>query len=156
MPDFVKLKPEIVDLTNILEQNEPVLFQRDENTINSIVIHHDAIKQNGHLRIKDIVKYHLTERNYPSVAYHYYIDSEGTIYHLVASNIVTYHTIGANLNSLGICLNGNFNEEDPTELQKRSLKVLINWLKGQYNIQNVNLHRELNPETDCPGKNFKY
>ena len=152
--DFMPQKPDMIDLTDVLPVNENHKPVERNCKIESIVIHNDAILQNGNLRIKDITRYHIIERDYSSIAYHYYISAEGVIYHCVSDNLMTPHTIGYNANTLAICLNGNFDLEFPTIEQKRALKVLINYLKKMYSVQYVYLHRELNSETTCPGKNF--
>lgn len=72
--------------------------------------------------------------------------------------------------SLGICLLGNFNEEERvSEKQIESLKNLLNHLKTGYDIPKSNIiyHREVDekvlkpsgltlssPKTNCPGDNF--
>jgi N-acetylmuramoyl-L-alanine amidase len=152
--DYLPQKPDMIDLTDILPVNENHKPVERVCEIESIVIHNDAIFQNGTLRIKNISRYHIIERDYSSIAYHYYISAGGVIYHCVNNNLMTAHTIGYNANTLAICLNGNFDIEFPSIEQKRALKCLLSYLKKLYSIQYVYLHSELNSETTCPGKNF--
>lgn len=72
--------------------------------------------------------------------------------------------------SIGIVVLGNFETEDnPTEIQLESLKNLLNYLKGQYQIPKGNMifHNEvkekvvkasgkslISPATACPGENL--
>ena len=63
------------------------------------------------------------------------------------------HCENYNSVSIGICLEGNFEIEQPTEKQLTSLSELIQYLKKKYgNVQIVG-HRDLNA-TACPGKNL--
>jgi N-acetyl-anhydromuramyl-L-alanine amidase AmpD len=66
--------------------------------------------------------------------------------------------------SLGICLVGDFNRDQPTRAQLDSCEELIRYLRercgkiGMHNIP-VRPHREMNPPrwpTDCPGDVFPY
>lgn len=66
--------------------------------------------------------------------------------------------------SLGICLVGDFNRDQPTRAQLESCEELIRYLRercgkiGMHNIA-VRPHREMNPPrwaTDCPGDDFPY
>ena len=66
--------------------------------------------------------------------------------------------------SLGICLVGDFNRDQPTRAQLESCEELIRYLRQRCGkIENhfaiVRPHREMNPPrwpTDCPGDTFPY
>ena len=63
----------------------------------------------------------------------------------------------SNLNSIGICLVGNFQNGTCTERQVQSLKKLTENLRAQYGIPvaAVRAHKEMPGEhTLCPGKHF--
>ena len=63
----------------------------------------------------------------------------------------------SNLNSIGICLVGNFEIETCTDKQLRALKDLSSRLIDQYGISKVGVrgHKEMPGEkTLCPGRNF--
>lgn len=89
------------------------------------------------------------------VGYHYYISKDGTIKQARADTDEGAHTIGYNLQSLGICLAGNFDSTVPTEAQKVSLTNLLNDKSKQYNILPGNIvpHRKFSAKT-CYGKNL--
>jgi hypothetical protein len=66
--------------------------------------------------------------------------------------------------SLGICLVGDFNRDQPTRAQLDSCEELIRYLRercGKIGFRNIAVrpHREMNPPrwpTDCPGDLFPY
>lgn len=65
------------------------------------------------------------------------------------------HARGANEDSLGICLVGNFNEARPTPLQMVSLGSLLRSLLSRYSLpaSAITLHRLVRgSSTECPGK----
>lgn len=66
--------------------------------------------------------------------------------------------------SLGICLVGDFNRDQPTRAQLEATEELIRYLRercGRVDGRNIPVrpHREMNPPryaTDCPGDDFPY
>lgn len=89
------------------------------------------------------------------IAYHYVI-GDGWVTQGRSENTVGYHAGNwlMNLQSIAICLNGNFNIDQPTDYQKQKLTTLLRELMRKYNIprERVKLHREVrNEPTACPG-----
>ena len=85
------------------------------------------------------------------IGYHYLIEPDGKIKVGRVESQHGAHCIGCNHNSLGICLTGNFDIENPTKDQEKSLKVLlIDLLKGYPKAQ-IKYHRDFANKT-CPGK----
>lgn len=87
--------------------------------------------------------------------YHAFINKFGLLTITRLDTEVGAHTIGHNLESLGICIAGNFDQALPTSAQITTLK---NWLiakKAQYNILDENIvpHRKFSPKT-CYGNNL--
>ncbi len=70
-------------------------------------------------------------------------------------NAIGVHTRGKNNISIGIALTGNFQIINPSLEQILSLRKLILFLRGKYDIplERVILHRQAGA-TVCPGKNF--
>jgi N-acetyl-anhydromuramyl-L-alanine amidase AmpD len=61
--------------------------------------------------------------------------------------------------SLGICLVGDFNRQQPTRAQLEASEELIRFLRERCGKMPVRPHREMNPPrwaTDCPGDDFPY
>ena len=63
------------------------------------------------------------------------------------------HVKGYNKKSIGVCLEGNFEEEYLTDEQIEALKKLSIYICLKYNIKDILPHKELG-NTLCPGKNF--
>ncbi len=66
------------------------------------------------------------------------------------------HTRASQMNSksLGVCLAGEFNNEDPGPAQLKTLESLLNNLLTKYKISKDKVlgHREVyNSATECPG-----
>jgi N-acetyl-anhydromuramyl-L-alanine amidase AmpD len=103
-------------------------------------------------------RYHVS-LGWGNIAYHYFIESDGRLRKGRNERTVGTHTKagGMNLKSLGICLAGNFNEEEPTDAQLKSLEAILKNLAAKYKIQKENIlgHREVpGAVTECPGDNL--
>lgn len=128
-----------------------------ENKPNRIIWHHSADTSSGH-QFEKINSYHQKKWNYKSIlgfygGYHVLIEKDGLIKRYRADNEIGAHDADENVNSLGVCLAGNFSLEHPTELQAESLRdVLLEWT-GKYNIPitRIDPHR-MGDTTECPGK----
>lgn len=95
---------------------------------------------------------------YPSslgyyIGYHYFIDKTGLITQGRTDSDEGAHTRGYNLQSLGICLAGNFDLTLPNEVQIASLKRLMARLSDLYQIPFANIlpHRHFAAKT-CYGR----
>lgn len=92
------------------------------------------------------------------LGYQYFIEYSGILYQARRDNEEGAHTIGNtpgyfNKNSIGICLQGNMEQEQPRAKQLETLKELIEKKKKEYSISNQKVigHREVS-KTSCPGK----
>lgn len=63
------------------------------------------------------------------------------------------HAYGANSDSIGICFEGNLNEEYLTKEQIEAGRWLVSYLKGKYGNIEFTEHRKV-CNTSCPGANF--
>jgi hypothetical protein len=136
-----------------------------------IIVHNSGTKQ-GNARIFDY--YHRNVRRMSNgLAYHFVIgngtssgNGEIEVGNRWRRQINGGHVHSDYLNniSLGICLVGDFNREQPTRAQLDSCEELIRYLRGRcgkverHDIP-VRPHREMNPPrwpTDCPGDDFPY
>lgn len=118
-----------------------------------IIIHHEA----GNNGFDSVNEYHRQLWNFKSelgfyIGYQYYISKIGKVYQGRKDTEEGAHTQGQNLNSIGICLQGNFDFERPTLAQFISLKSLINKKMMEYGIlpANISGHRMFAAK-DCPG-----
>lgn len=120
------------------------------NNPKKIVIHHSATEVSK--SPEEIHKIHL-EKGWSGIGYHFYIKKDGTIYKGREENVIGAHAKGANYNTLGICVEGNFEKDGLKEKQKNSLINLGAYLSLKYPIKDVIMHRDV-VDTLCPGSLF--
>jgi hypothetical protein len=136
-----------------------------------IIVHNSGTRQ-GNARIFDY--YHRNVRRMKNgLAYHFVIgngtssgNGEIEVGDRWRRQINGGHVHSDYLNniSLGICLVGDFNRDQPTRAQLAACEELIRYLRarcGKVDRKNIPVrpHREMNPPrwaTDCPGDAFPY
>jgi N-acetyl-anhydromuramyl-L-alanine amidase AmpD len=116
-----------------------------------IVVHHTA--STAKETVEQIHNFHINNNGWAGIGYHFYIRKDGIIYRGRPEKYVGAHCENYNSVSIGICLEGNFEIEQPTNEQLQSLSELIHNLKQKYGNVQVVGHRDLNA-TACPGKNL--
>jgi hypothetical protein len=129
-----------------------------------IVVHHSGTP-NGTVQGMD--RYHREERHMENgLAYHFVIgnghgmgDGEVVAGRRWTEQLDGGHLASESLNhvSLGICLVGNFDKEEPTRRQLRSLDALLQALMSRCDLPTsaVRTHQQINPiYTRCPGRLF--
>lgn len=117
--------------------------------IKKIYIHHSALPKD--LGIDVIRKLHL-ERGFDDVGYHFVIEENGKIRNGRKVEIQGAHVKGDNIDSIGICVCGNFEVNQPSECQIRALKSLICKLYKKFGKLKILGHKDY-PASDtlCPG-----
>ena len=129
--------------------------------INRLIIHNSLTPGGDVEFMRDI---HL-KKGWSDVGYHYIICNgkphgnwpagmDGLIQDGIPVEIQGAHAKGANKDSIGICLIGNFKEDLPTSNQIISLTSLCIELCRKYKIQPIGGilgHRDVN-NTLCPGR----
>lgn len=118
---------------------------------NMIVYHHTAETNLTPHKIDEMHK----KRGWAGIGYHFYIRKDGKIYRGRPENAVGTHAAGVNDRAFGIALEGNFNHEQVTSKQKKSLIALSKYLMKKYNITDLKRHKDIK-NTECPGKNFPF
>ena len=128
-----------------------------------IVVHHSAIKYGN---VKKYDRAHRERGMKNGLAYHFVIGNgidsgDGEIEigprwtKQLQGGHVKNHAV--NLNSIGICLVGNFEKTHPSKRQLDSFTQLVDWLQEDV-LKKKTLfagHKDLKGEqTVCPGKNF--
>lgn len=116
-----------------------------------IVIHHTA--STAKETVEQIHNFHINNNGWAGIGYHFYIRKDGIVYKGRDEKYAGAHCENYNSVSLGICLEGNFEIEQPTNEQIKSLSELLQHLKKKYGNVQVVGHRDLNA-TACPGKNL--
>lgn len=124
------------------------------NKTTHIVLHTAAWP--GDPDIEDIRRVHVDERGWNDVGYHYLIRKDGTIEKGRPESHVGAHCRDGhmNLKSIGICLSGHHDIEEPTTEQLDMLCTLVNYLRKSYDIDIAHVigHREAGAPKTCPGE----
>lgn len=144
LEDNLKVKVNIIEVP--LKWNMEL---EEYNVPEKIIIHHGAIKN---ATVEEIHNGHL-KRGFGGIGYNYYIRKDGTIYKGRDEKYKGAHTLNENGRSIGICLEGNYEEENPSKAQLENLINLTSLLVVKYNVNDVVGHRECG-QTLCPGKNI--
>lgn len=123
------------------------------NEVNYLVVHHTATTYD--MPLEELHNMHQNDPlfKYAGIGYHYYIRKNGEIFKGRDEKFAGAHVIGKNFESLGICLSGNFEIEEPTAKQINSLSEILRFLKSKYKNAEIVGHCDLYA-TKCPGKNF--
>lgn len=119
------------------------------NIPEKIIIHHAAIKSVD----ADTIHRMHQEKGWSGIGYHYFIDKSGNIYEGRPEGAIGAHAYKNNQNTLGICLEGNFEEELIGDEQYKALIELLKYLVLKYPINNIEGHNDVS-DTLCPGKNI--
>lgn len=125
-----------------------------------LAIHHTAVQTTGP-QLYAVDRYHQGKWNMKSslgwfVGYNYFIDVDGTITNTRKAGEETIAQIGHNCTSgsdcdtISVCVAGNFDVYFPTDKQIASLKQL----RAQYPNLELTMHRALQANRTCPGKNI--
>lgn len=113
-----------------------------------IIIHH----RGGDGDVESIHRLHL-KNGYSGIGYHFYIRKDGQVFQGRPKETVGAHCLNNNYNSVGVCFEGNFENEEAGYAQKKAGAELILYLKKLYPDARVVCHRDM-LQTACPGKNF--
>jgi hypothetical protein len=129
---------------------------------NRITVHHSAkdskeigVPTSGHVAdtIRDIQTFHVRNRAWGDIGYHFLIDPTGRIWQGRLLDWQGAHAQGANnVGNIGICLLGDFLHERPDPRALESLERLVDGLCERHHIPHARVygHRKFAP-TECPG-----
>lgn len=149
---------------------QPPVAAMLRHTPRRITIHHTAVRQNPGRTLADKLKaLQQFSQNpgvlgngkpkpaWPDVPYHYYIAADGAVaegreIQFVGDTNTEYDPTGHAL----VVLEGNFEEEQPTPAQLASLRRMIAWLAGRFDVPaaRVGGHQDF-ARTLCPGRNLQ-
>lgn len=137
-------------------------------TIDGIVLHHSATPAelntkdiDGKQRFLNICSHH--QRNYVKrfphyvCDYHFVVGPTGKVFKGQPIMYPGWHCgkYLINLNTIGVCLLGNFEETKPPTVQVEALISLLLKLVRDYEIASIKKHSDI-VATLCPGKNFPF
>ena len=101
---------------NIIETNLSFGTMSKRASTYRIVLHHAAM--NG--SVEDIHRVHKN-KGWAGIGYHFYVRKDGSIYRGRPEYAIGAHASGSNYNSLGICAEGNFENETMSDAQNLSI-----------------------------------
>jgi N-acetylmuramoyl-L-alanine amidase len=117
--------------------------------IDTIVIHHTS--NNNSLKIN--TDYHIDNLGWNWCGYAYYI-SNGVVYKIRGIEYKNANSRGHNHHTIGIAIQGDYENDIPSETDINLVIELIKELKEKYpHIKYIKGHKEFN-NTTCPGKNI--
>ena len=120
------------------------------NETKRIILHH-AAAENASAEV--IHQAHLM-KGWSGIAYHYYVRKDGTVYRGRPENKKGGHASNNNHDSIGICFEGNFENELMGNKQTEVGAALVADILSRYGDLAVIGHKDVNA-TACPGKNFR-
>lgn len=116
-----------------------------------VILHH---AEASNCTAEDIHRWHLN-RGWAGAGYHFLVRKDGTTYRLRPEDTVGAHAYGSNYDSIGICFEGKYMEEDMPEAQIKAGQELVAYLKNKYGITTVQRHKDV-CATSCPGDRFPF
>lgn len=124
--------------------------------MHTIVVHCSATIEGKNYTSKDIKKWHL-QKGFNDIGYHFIILVDGTIEIGRPLNKIGAHVSGYNTGTIGICYIGglgsnNKAKDTRTDAQKESLNKLIDMLKENITIKEINGHRDYSKDLNGNGK----
>lgn len=139
-------------------------------SVKLLVVHHTAQNVTGDERpalerVRALYAYHANSRGWGDIGYHYLIDERGQIYEGRAGGrgVIGGHAYCWNTGTVSIAMLGNFDIEQPPQVQIQSLQWLLSDLAERYGLDlgsSVRMHGKNFPtivghkdllSTDCPG-----
>ena len=127
--------------------------------INKIILHCSATREDQDISTETIRGWHVNERGWSDIGYHYVILLDGTVDKARPVERQGAHVRGHNKGSIGICYVGgcdaDMNPKDTrTDLQKDSLTELISYLMDSYEDATLHGHNEFSSKA-CPSFDVK-
>lgn len=131
--------------------------------ISEIIVHASATPpdwregQSTAAKVAEIRRWHVDERGWSDIGYHYLIDRDGTVAEGRPLARTGAHVRGHNTGTIGVCLLGGHGssatdafEDHYTAAQERELLMLIAELEGRFGTLAVTGHNDYAAKA-CPG-----
>lgn len=136
---------------NIIETNLEFGTLEKRTKTERIILHHAEASV---CSAEDIHRWHK-QKGWSGAGYHFLVRKDGSIYRMRPEDKVGAHAYGSNYNSIGICAEGKYMEEEMPVAQKNSIIELVSELKKKYNITKVQKHKDV-CATSCPGDKYPF
>lgn len=125
--------------------------------IDMIILHCADTKPSMDIGVKEIRKWHVEERGWRDIGYHWVIRRDGTIERGRPESDTGAHCSGYNSRSIGICLvggmqqNSSRSEDNFLPCQFESLKKLIADIRARYPYRRLSIHgHDEFADKECP------
>jgi len=117
--------------------------------IDLIVVHCSDSDIPAHDNIETVREWHVKERGWRDIGYHYFISKDGILHPGRAEETAGAHVSGHNSRSIGICLSGRTGF---TREQFESLEKLLKDICNRYALEKKDIlaHNDLDPMKSCP------
>lgn len=128
------------------------------NTRNWIIVHHTAsVARDDRQQFDAVDRYHRS-KGWGMIGYHWFIERDGTVKKGREESMMGAHTTQwmMNYRSIGICLAGDFDTQDPSDAQWQALKDLLTDVQLRNGIRDgrIKMHRDYAKYKSCPGARF--
>lgn len=122
--------------------------------IKAIIVHCSASKNNIDIGVDEIRRYHMKEKGWSDIGYHYVIRLNGTREKGRCVLKAGAHCVGYNAHTIGVCYVGGLSQsgdkvDTRTEEQKKELNKLLTELVEIYHCPIVG-HHFFNKHKECP------
>lgn len=121
-----------------------------EGAPKGIILHHAAIDG----AVEDIHRYHRDVNGWAGIGYHFYVTKDGVIWRGRPEQWLGAHTTGFN-DRIGICAEGNFEEETMPAAQQNAIVQLMAYLEAKYGEAEITRHSH-HDATACPGAYYPF
>lgn len=122
---------------------------RDIKKIDTIIVHHSA----SSIATPDSIHNAHLHNNWAGAGYHILVRKDGSIYKLRPIKNVGAHCTGHNALSIGICFEGNFENEKMPAKQIKAGKWAVKYYTKKYGVKKIKPHNWY-MATACPGRFF--
>jgi hypothetical protein len=126
---------------------------REIRFINKLILHCSDSDNPDHDNIETIRRWHVEERGFVDVGYHFFIRKDGTVEEGRPIQLMGAHCANHNLRSIGICLGG---KHQFTDIQFNAAKKLCEALIYRFKIKKSEIypHSHFNRNKSCPNFNL--
>lgn len=130
-----------------------MIFKKPNRAVRTVFIHCSASDHAHHDNIETIRKWHIEERGWTDIGYHFFITKDGKIHEGRDTNAIPAAQKNHNWGSIAICLSG---EKGFSEEQRLSLIELCKEIYTAYDGQDITFHGhcEVSDKT-CPNFDYK-
>lgn len=138
-----------------LEEITSLIKPAASRGIQEIVLHHSwsptTQQYRGLATWEAIRNYHMTERGWSDIGYHFGVGPDGSLWELRDYRKSGAHVLNRNQHTIGICMIGNFDSEDPTRSLAAAAHIVRVLLKRfGLTTSAIRFHSEFQDKT-CPG-----